>query len=119
MKLTAKIHGIIDYVVVVFLWASPSLFGLPAFTTTFTYALGCIHLALTTCTRFEFGIFKFIPLRIHGIIEVVVSFALVGVAFYLGKLEGAMARNFYLLFALAVFITWLGTDYKTRCDAPG
>lgn len=114
MKLPAKIHGIIDYVVVLFLWASPSLFGLPAVTTTFTYALGCIHLILTMFTKFEWGLVKWIPLTVHGMIELIVSFVLAGVAFYLGNVEGPVARNFYLLFALAVFVTWLASDYKLK-----
>jgi|GEM_PF-3731596 len=53
---------------VIFLFLSPSLFDLPEITLIFTYALGFIHLILTTTTTFEFRIFKIIPFRIHGII---------------------------------------------------
>ena len=113
MKLNSRIHGIIDYVVVIFLLASPTLFALPELTTKFTYALGIIHLILTVSTNFELGFFKFIPFRIHGMIELIVSIALIGVAFYLGSCEGDLARNFYLGFGIAVFLTWLLTDYKS------
>ncbi len=111
MKINSKTHGFIDYLVVLFLWASPSLFGLPEITAKATYALGAIHLILTLLTNFELGVMKIIPFRIHGWIELVVALALVGVAFYLGKLEGDLARNFYLGFAVAVFLTWVLTDY--------
>ena len=66
MRINSKIHGIIDYVVVLFLWAAPSLFNLPEVTSTFTYVLGGVHLALTVLTRFELGLFKVIPFRIRA-----------------------------------------------------
>lgn len=110
--INSRVHGIIDYLVVVFLLAAPGLFGLPETTALFTYVLGGIHLALTILTKFELGLIKLIPFPIHGWIELVVAIALVGVAFYLGSLEGELARNFYLGFAGAVFLTWALTDYK-------
>jgi hypothetical protein len=81
-------------------------------TATFTYILGFIHLALTITTKFELGLVKIIPLKIHGMIELIVSIGLVLIAFYLGNLEGDLARNFYLGFGVAVFVTWFITDYS-------
>jgi len=112
MKISSKIHGIIDYIVVLFLVASPSLFGLPEFTACCTYILAGIHLTLTVLTDFEVGLFKLIPFKIHGMIELIVSLALVGFAFYLGGREGDLARNFYLGFGIAVFLTWVISEYK-------
>lgn len=111
--LNARIHGIIDYLVVIFLLAAPTLFNLPATTALFTYILGGIHLTLTLLTKTDLGLIKVIPFPIHGWIELVVAIALVGVAFFLGSLEGALAQNFYLAFAGAVFLVWLLTDYKS------
>jgi hypothetical protein len=116
MKLNSKTHGAIDYLVVVFLFLSPTLFGLKDITTTFTYVLAAIHLLLTITTKFEFGLVKIIPFKIHGVIELIVSIVLIGVAFYLGNLEGQLSRNFYLSFGVAVFITWLITDYKNSLE---
>ncbi|MGO2358597.1 hypothetical protein [Mesonia sp.] len=110
--INSKIHGIIDYMVVLFLLLSTSLFTLPSMTSKFTYVLAIIHLVLTIATKFELGIFKIIPFKIHGIIELVVSIALVAVAFYLGSVEGDLSRNYYIIFAIAVFLTWLLTDYN-------
>lgn len=114
MKLQPKAHGIIDYLVVIFLFLAPSLFNLPHVTGIFTYALGGVHLLLTIITNFEFGLFKVLPFKIHGWIELIVSFALVGVGFYLGKEEGLLARDFYFCFAAAVFIVWAATDYGNK-----
>jgi hypothetical protein len=113
MKLNSKIHGFIDYLVVAFLCVSPSIFNLPEVTTKFTYLLGGIHLILTLLTAFELGVVKIISLKLHGIIELLVSITLIAVAFYLGNNEGELARNFYIGFAIAVFATWFITDYKT------
>lgn len=112
MKLNSRIHGAIDYGVVMFLLISPTYFGLPDITSKLTYALGIIHLILTICTKFELGVFKIIPFKVHGIIELIVSIALIGVAYFLGNLEGDLSRYFYMSFSIAVFITWLVTDYK-------
>jgi len=114
MKLSAKIHGILDYVVVAFLLISPMAFNLPALTSTFTYTLAFVHLALTALTDFPAGLIKIIPVRIHGFIELAVSMLLAGVAFLLGSVEGEIAKIFYLCFAAAVFLTWLITDYGSR-----
>lgn len=114
MKLNSRIHGIIDYLVVLFLWLSPTLFGLPAITSVFVYGLGAVHLALTICTNFEYGLVRFIQLKIHGGIELAVAIILVPVAFYLGNLEGEFARNFVLAFAVAVFVVWLLSDYHNK-----
>lgn len=116
MKINSKTHGAIDYLVVVFLFLSPKLFGLKDMTTTFTYALAVIHLLLTITTKFEYGLVKIMPFKIHGVIELIVSIALIGVAFYLGNLEGELSRNFYLSFGIAVFVTWLITDYTTSSE---
>ncbi len=73
MKLNSKTHGIVDYLVVVFLLIAPTAFHLPETTAVFTYVLGGIHLALTVLTNFEFGLVKVIPFKTHGLIELVVS----------------------------------------------
>jgi hypothetical protein len=112
MKLSSKIHGVVDYLVVLFLIVSPTLFGLQERTATFTYTLSAIHLLLTIFTNFELGLIKLIPLKIHGIIELLVSILLIGTAYYLGSIEGNSSRNYYLGFAIAVFAVWLVTDYK-------
>ena len=82
MKVSSKVHGILDYASVLFLLLSPTLFGLPEVTSYFTYALGGIHLVLTALTKFELGIIKVIPLKVHGFIEAIAAVALVAVAFY-------------------------------------
>ncbi len=111
--LNATSHGVVDYAVVLFLLLSPMLFGLMGMAATFTYALGIVHLVLTITTRFPLGLIRIVPFKIHGIVELVVAVALVGVAFWFGSAGDALARTFYLCFAAAVFLTWLVTDYRS------
>ena len=112
MKINSKIHGMLDYALVVLLFLSPTLFSLGSITSTFTYVIASIHFILTLCTDFELWVFKIIPFKIHGIIEIIVAIALVCIAFYLGSIEGSASKIFYLCFAVVVFIAWLITDYK-------
>ncbi len=112
--LNSKLHGIIDYIVVAFLWLSPYLFNLPAYTSWFTYAIGGVHFLLTIFTNFKYGIIKIVPLNIHGHIELLVSIVLVPLAFYLGSIDGIVSKIFYLLFAVAVFATWFISDYTVQ-----
>jgi hypothetical protein len=112
--LNSKLHGIIDYIVVAFLWLSPSIFDFPQYTSWFTYAIGGVHFLLTIFTNFKFGIIKIVPLNVHGRIELLVSIVLVPLAFYLGSIDGSFSKIFYLLFAVAVFVTWFISDYTVR-----
>jgi hypothetical protein len=107
----AKIHGAIDYLVVIFLWLSPTIFGLSGFVATITYALGGIHLLLTALTNFPFGIIKVIPFAVHGWVELIVSIVLVASPWLLGFSENPTDRYFYIGFGVAVFATWLITGY--------
>jgi hypothetical protein len=113
LKLNSKTHGIIDYVVVIFLWLSPALFDLPVVTSVVTYVLGVVHLILTVTTEFEMGLIRRIPMKVHGLIELIVSFLLVPIAFLLNSVDGEQSKRFYLCFALVVFVTWMLTDYHS------
>lgn len=117
MKINSKVHGILDYLVVLFLWLSPTLFALTSTATVFCYGLGVVHLALTLCTHYELGVVKFIPLKIHGAIELMVSVILLPLAFYLGSIEGELARNYFIGFAIAVFIVWVLSDYANKPES--
>jgi len=114
MMINSKLHGIIDYLLVIFLLVAPSIFHLENTTSLLAYILAGIHFALTICTNFEYGVVRFIPFKTHGYVELVVSFALVGLAFYLGGLDGNASKNFYIGLAIAVFVVWTLTDYKTK-----
>ena len=111
--ISPKLHGIIDYLVVVFLLASPILFGLSHEIGLYTYALAVVHLLLTILTDFNAGLLKVIPLPIHGFIELIVGVALIIIAFTLLKNDMA-AHMFYAGFGIAVLAVYLLSDYRKQ-----
>src|SRR5471030_1838236 len=95
--ISPKIHGIIDYLVVVFLLASPTIFGFTGLLTNFTYALGAVHLLLTILTKYSVGLVKVIPFPVHGAIEFLVGVLLIVLAYTLFK-NDATGKLYYILF---------------------
>lgn len=115
MKLiSAKMHGILDYVTVLFLLAAPSIFVMSDTARYFTYTLAVVHLVLTLFTNFDMGLIKIVPLKLHGLIELLVSFALAGISFYFRSEGDAVAFYFYLVFAIVLFIVWILSDYSGK-----
>jgi hypothetical protein len=112
IKLSPGIHGILDYLTVLFLLISPALFEMHYTAAEFTYALAVVHLALTLSTNFRPGAFKIIPLRIHGLIELVVSVGLVGVSILFRMRGDNVGFYYYLVFSATLFIVWAASDYK-------
>ncbi len=109
--ISPRVHAFIDLLVVVFLFASPTVFGFTGTLAMFTYVLGIIHLLLTLLTDFSMGVVKIIPLPIHGVIEFVVGVVLIALAYTLFKNypDGTL---YYVIFGTIVLLTWLVTDYK-------
>lgn len=111
--LSQKQHGILDYLTVLFLALSPSIFNIQSVGAVFTYTLALIHLVLTLFTNFEMGIFRVVPLYIHGIIEISVALLLIVVSFLFFIYRDNTSFYFYLAFAIVLFIVWAISDYKS------
>jgi hypothetical protein len=108
--ISPKIHGIIDYLSVIFLLISPTLFGFSGTLALFTYALGGGHLLLSLLTDYPFGTFKAIPVTIHATIEVLVGIILIILAYTLFN-DNPDGKLFYVIFGTVILLTWLVTDY--------
>lgn len=109
--ITPRIHAFIDLLVVVFLFASPTLFGFTGTLAMFTYVLGIVHLLLTVLTDYSMGVVKVIPLAVHGVIEFVVGVVLIALAYTFFN-DDAAGKLYYVIFGTIVLLTWLVTDYK-------
>lgn len=110
--LTPRVHGYLDFVVVVAFALAPSLFNFSSTPATVSYALSGVHLVLTLITAFPFGILKLVPFTVHGAIELIVTVALIAMPWLLGFASETPARNFYVGAAVVIFLVWLTTDYK-------
>ncbi len=109
----STLHGILDYLTVIFLALSPSLFEMEGILKNFTYGLAAVHLALTILTRFELGLIKIIPFKIHGLIELLVAVALTAVAFWFNKNGNLQGFYYYLWLALIIVLVFVLTDFKS------
>lgn len=114
--ISSKLHGILDYIVVVFLLASPMLFKMEGTLCSFTYSLAAVHFLLTILTRFELGIIKLIPFPIHGIIEFFVAIALAMVSFWFNKDGNSLGYYYYIYFAIAIMFVFILTDFKENSN---
>ncbi len=112
--LSATTHGIIDYLLVIFLAASPSLFHMEGWLATFTYVLAGVHLLVTISTDYNPGIIKIIPFRVHGLIEIVVAVVLAVVAFLFYSNGSNLGFYFYMALAIAILLVFILTDFKSN-----
>jgi len=109
--MSPKIHGIIDYLVVLVLLLSPTILGFTGTLAMFTYALGIVHLLLSVLTDYPMGLMKAIPVTVHASVELLVGIGLIVIAYTLFK-DNADGKLFYVIFGTVVLLTWLVTDYK-------
>ena len=112
-KISSRVHGILDYFTVLFLLFSPSLFDMQTTGSVFTYVLAIVHLILTVLTDFPAGAIKIIPLKLHGLIEIMVSIALIFVAVWFRSSGDNVSFYYYLIFAIILFIVWTASEYKS------
>lgn len=113
MRVLAPIaHGSLDYVLVAIFLLAPSVvdFGGPA--ALLAYALGLVHLAVTLATAFPLGLFRVIPMAVHGAIEVVVALLLVVLPWRSGDALPFRAGIFFTAAGLVIFALWLVSDMR-------
>jgi hypothetical protein len=108
----ARIHGVLDIVVVLVLLLAPTIFGLGGSPAAIAYALAVVHLVMTLLTRFPMGIRKVIPFFAHGVVELIVGVVLVVLPTIEGYGPGSPARRFYTLIGAAILVVWALTAYR-------
>jgi hypothetical protein len=114
-----KIHGFLDYAVILVLAFSPIVFGFVGEAATITYALAVAYVVLTLLTAYPLGLFKLIPFSVHGAIELVLSPLLIAMPWIAGFSYDMRSRWFYVVAGAALFLVWLTTDYKAADAAYG
>jgi hypothetical protein len=115
--LNGKFHGYLDYLVVLIFLCAPTLLHLSTLPAVISYSLAGIHLLLTLLTNFPLGALKLVPLKWHGVIELVVGPALVALPFVLGFGSEPAAQYFYVVNGVVIFIVWSLTDYGSMKKA--
>jgi hypothetical protein len=116
MKLISpKLHGIIDYFLIIFLYASPTFFAMQKDVATYVYLLATAQLILTIITDYSFGMFRMVPLKVHQFIELAISLGMIIAAFTLFQYDERTQPYFA---ALGIFwlIVVVFTDYTKKRD---
>ena len=111
-KLPPFAHGMLDYILVFYFLAAPSLFTLTPTVGTISYLLAVIHLMLTIFTNYPLGIKKSIPFRAHGIVELVVAILLMILPALMGESVTFYDSLFFILTGASLVVIWLVSRYK-------
>jgi hypothetical protein len=110
--INSKVHGILDYAVVALFVLGPVGLGLKGVPAYLSFALAGVHFLVTVLTNMPFGVVKVIPMKVHGLIELVVAPTLVAIPWVFGFNTDTNAMAFFSCFGGIVFIAWLLTDYS-------
>ncbi len=109
--ISAKVHGYLDYVVVLLFLAAPALLYFTRVPSVIAYTLAGVHLLLTLLTDFPLGPIKVIALKWHGVIELIVGPVLIVIPFIFGFASEASAGCFYTVTGIVILVVWGFTDY--------
>jgi hypothetical protein len=112
--ISSGLHGMLDYLTVIFLLVSPMIFQMEGTLCYFTYTLAAIHFLLTILTIFRPGIIRIIPFPVHGLIEFFVAIALIFVSFWFDRNGNTLGYHYYLYFAIALMFFFVLTDFKRK-----
>ncbi len=112
--LSPKIHGYIDYLTCAVFALAPAMFmieGVPR------AVMGCYVIAgglllVSLMTRYPLGVVRVVPFPVHGALELIGAPVIVAYPWLAGFAHIDMARNFYIIAGVAVFLLWLITDYR-------
>jgi hypothetical protein len=114
-----KIHGILDWAVIVVLLIAPSLFHFVKEAATVSYVLAAVYIVMVLATAYPLGLFKLIPFTLHGAVELVLSPILVAMPWIAGFSYDTTSRYFYIVAGIALLAVWAFTDYKAADIAYG
>jgi SPW repeat len=115
---SARAHGVLDYATVAAFLNAPMVFGFHGTPAAIVYWLAGIHLLMTGCTDFPLGFFKWIPFKVHGVIELLAGIFLLVAPWIFGFAQDVTARNFFLAMAIILLVIIALTDYSQRVVRP-
>jgi hypothetical protein len=116
--INARVHGVLDYAAVAAFLNAPMVFGFHGTPAAIVYWLAGIHLLMTGFTDFPYGLFKMIPFRVHGGIDLVEGIFLLVAPWLFGFAADAAARNFFIAMAIITLVVVTLTDLSRREEIP-
>jgi hypothetical protein len=116
--ISARVHGVLDYALVAAFLNAPMVLGFHGTPAAIVYWLAGIHLLMTGFTDFPLGVFKVIPFKIHGVIDLVAGVFLLVAPWIFGFAADYTARNFFIAIAIVAFVVVALTDFAQRVQLP-
>ena len=112
--ISRQVHGILDYSAAPLVVAAPALlgFGHDKAPTVLSYVLGSTILAVTACTRAEWGLVKAVPFKTHLTLDVVTAPGSLSAPWLLGFAKNKTARNTFLAIGATLLATGLLSERK-------
>ena len=110
--LSPKVHGYLEYLVVVAFLAAPTVLGFTGLPAQLAYAIGVVHLVVTLLTAFPLGAVKLIPFPVHGVLELIVAVVLLALPWLAGFTAQRPAQLFFVVAGAIIGLVFLTTDYK-------
>jgi hypothetical protein len=116
MKLISpKLHGIIDYILIIFLYSSPTFFAMQKDVATYVYLLATAQLIITVITDYSFGMFRMVPLKLHRLIELAISLGMIVAAFTLFQYD-ERTKPYFAGLGIFWLVVVIFTDYSKKRD---
>lgn len=115
MKLISPtLHGIIDYVMAGVFLVLPSEFAFTGAYAYVCYALAAGYLLVALCTNMPFGLFKWIPFRVHGGVELVSALVFMASPWIFQFSQNAAVRNLFMGLGAAFLVVYALTDWRAQ-----
>ncbi len=99
-------HGVLDYGYAAAIAASPALFHFqdqPA-ATILCRAAGALTFVTSLCTRYELGLIRVLPFKLHLAADVLTGILALGAPFLLGFADNERARNTFVGFGILALV---------------
>lgn len=110
-------HAALDYLTVVIFALAPLVIGLTGVAAIVSYVLAAVHLSMTLVTDMPLSPVKFVPIRLHALVELVVGPVLV-IGGLLLQLP-TPARIFFVAMGAIIFAVWLLSRYASSSEHSG
>lgn len=116
--LPTRVHGVIDYLSVIALLATPHFIQGESSTVAMLFqAAGVAVLLISLLTRYELGAYRTLPMRAHLAIDFVMGIAFLVCAYLLGN-DVPAVRNTFLAFGLLSICAALFTRSLSTVETP-
>jgi hypothetical protein len=111
--LNDRVHGMLDYTVVLVFALAPTLLGVVGPSAVLCYVLAVVHLVMTLFTDMPLSLKKVIPIGVHGTIEVIVGLAILIAPWIFSDLL-ASGQLFFTFMGALIFFVWATSNYGDK-----